>query len=287
MTSSMTYTSLVAEIQSYLNRNNATLVAQIPSFIAMAEIRCAREVKNLGFRNVVTATLQAGQSVYLKPARWLETVSINIGTATKYATVSRESAAGLRTITLDKAHNISVGDPIHVFGMAVASYNGSFTVSAITQYSVSYTTGSLTESETADTGGTVTGALETRTPLYPRSYEYCNSYWEDRTETDQPKFYADYQYQNFLIVPTPDIDYPFELVYFQRLEPLSETNPTNWLTDYARDLLLYACLLETAPYLKDDPRISTWKDYYLQAAAALNNENKGRVNDASIQREET
>lgn len=282
----MTYTSLISDIEDYLDRSNTALVAQIPNFISLAEIRCAREVKNLGFRNVVTGVMVAANAVYTKPNRWLETTSINVGTATQYETVSRSSSSGLRTIILSKPHNIVAGDAINVFGMSSSTYNGSFTVTAVSQLSISYITGSLTEAVTADTGGIITGALESRKPLFPRSYEYCNEYWEDRTQTEEPKFYADYNYQNWLIVPTPKISYPYEIVYFERPEPLSAINQTNWLTDYARDLLLYACLLETAPYLKNDTRIETWKNYYLQSAAALNNENKGRVNDASIKREE-
>jgi len=90
MTSSMTYTSLVADLHDYLDRSNTALIAQIPSFISLGEIRCAREVKNLGIRNIVTSTMTAAQGVYLKPNRWLETISINFGTATQYTTVSRK-----------------------------------------------------------------------------------------------------------------------------------------------------------------------------------------------------
>ena len=39
--------------------------------------------------------------------------------------------------------------------------------------------------------GTGTGLTE-RTPLFPRSYEFCRSYWPDEAQTEQPEFYADY-----------------------------------------------------------------------------------------------
>jgi hypothetical protein len=76
------------------------------------------------------------------------------------------------------------------------------------------------------------------------------------------------------------------VVYFQQPIYLSESNQTNWFTEQARDLLLYACLLETAPYLKNDSRIPTWKDYYTQSVAAIKRENSERINDGSIKRQE-
>ncbi len=56
---------------------------------------------------------------------------------------------------------------------------------------------------------------------------------------------------------------------------------------YARDLLLYSALLESAPYLKNDQRVQVWQDRYDKAAAAFKTQNVERVNDASLVRIET
>lgn len=83
----MTFTSLKEDLQRYLERG-ATLatdprfVEQLPRLINLAEKRIARELKVQGLINPVTTTMTAGQSVYAKPDRWRETVSINIGTGT-------------------------------------------------------------------------------------------------------------------------------------------------------------------------------------------------------------
>lgn len=286
MTSALTYDSLVSDLQSYLDRDDAELQAQIPNFITLGEIRCSREVKNLGTKTSVVAAFQPGLAVYQKPARWLETCSINYGTGTAYTTLSRQAASGTRTLILSAAHSFTIGSSISVFNVGGTSYNGDFTVTAVTQFSVTYVTGAVTESVVVDGGGTVTAPLNIRTQLLPRSYEYSTTYWPDRTQVGTPRFYADYNYGNFLIVPTPQIGSPFEITFFQRPDPLSTTNQTNWYTQYARDLLLYACLIETASYLKDDQRIATWKDYYTQAANSIKMENKERVNDATIKRDE-
>jgi hypothetical protein len=126
----------------------------------------------------------------------------------------------------------------------------------------------------------------TRTTLLPRGYEYCRSFWPDPTQaSSQVKYYSDYNYNYWLVAPTPDSSYPFEVMYYSTLKPIDDTTQTNWLTQYAPDLLLYACLLETAPFLKDDERIPVWQQMYDRALASLNGEAKERIEDGASSRE--
>ena len=282
MTTVMTYDSLVADISDYLDRDNAKLLAQIPNFISLAELRCAREVKNLGFKVAAVGLFAPGQYDYLKPNRWLQTVSMNFGTATGYATVSRQRTSNTVTLTLATPHEFAVGDAISVYNVGGTGYNGNWQVTSVALLTVSYVAAGSDEAIIADTTGIASFPLENRTAILPRSIEYCNEYWPDRTQTGTPKFYADYDYTNWLVIPTPQIAYPFEILYYQQPEPLSDTNQTNWLTMYARDLLLYASLLETAPYLKNDARIAMWQERYDRSAGAISGQNRSRVNDASI-----
>ena len=133
--------------------------------------------------------------------------------------------------------------------------------------------------------GTGTGNA-TRTPLFPRSYEYIRNYWPDESQTSQPKFYADYNYNNWLIGPTPDQAYPFEILYYELPALLSTTNQTNWLTEYAPQLILYGALLEATPFLKNDERIEVWKSFYQDALQAINSEDLSRIVDRSTARTE-
>jgi hypothetical protein len=126
--------------------------------------------------------------------------------------------------------------------------------------------------------GTGTPA-NTRNQLYLRKYEYLRQYWPDSTLTGTPKYYSDYGYNNFLIAPTPDSAYPFEYCYLQLPEPITSTNQTNWLTNYAPDVLLYACLLEAVPFLKNDERIPVWEKYYDRALSSLEAQNEMRLED--------
>jgi hypothetical protein len=122
--------------------------------------------------------------------------------------------------------------------------------------------------------------------LFPRSYEYVRSYWPNRSDTDVPLFYAEYDYNNWIIAPTPDQAYPFEVLVYQLLPLLDETNQTNWLTDYAPQVLLYASLLEATPFLKNDERIPVWQQMYDRSAQALNGEDLSKILDRSARRTE-
>jgi hypothetical protein len=132
-----------------------------------------------------------------------------------------------------------------------------------------------------------TGATNSiRTQLFPRSYEYIRNYWPDESQTDQPKFYADYNYNNWLIGPTPDQAYPAEILYYELPALLSDSNQTNWLTDYAPQLILYGSLLEATPFLKNDERIPVWKDFYQESLQAINGEDLSRIVDRTTARTE-
>jgi hypothetical protein len=122
--------------------------------------------------------------------------------------------------------------------------------------------------------------------LFPRSYEYVRSYWPNRDQTDVPLFYAEYDYSNWIVAPTPDQAYPFEVLVYQLLPLLDETNQTNWLTDYAPQVLLYASLLEATPFLKNDERIPVWQQMYDRSAQALNGEDLSKILDRSARRTE-
>ena len=216
MATTMTFTTLQQDVRRYLERGatlaeDAIVYEQIPRLINLAERRIARELKIQGFINVVTDTLIPGQSVYQKPDRWRDTVSINIGTGA--------------------SHNV-------------------------------------------------------RKFLFTRDYEYLRSYWPNESLTEEPVFYADYNYTNWLILPPPDEAYPFEVLYYELPVLLDDANQTNWLTDYAPQVLLYASLLEATPFLKNDDRIPVWQQMYDRSAAMLNGEDLAKILDRSAVRKE-
>lgn len=123
-------------------------------------------------------------------------------------------------------------------------------------------------------------------PIFARAYEYCRNYWPDEAETAAPEFYADYDYQHWLITPTPAAADTLEILYYEQPALLGEDFQSNWLTEYAPDLLLYAALLEATPFLKSDERIQTWQALYDRAAQAISGEDLKRIMDRSANRSE-
>lgn len=216
MATTMTFTNLKTDLQRYLERGasqaaDEDVFLQLPRLINNAERRIARELKVQGFINVVTTTFVSGTSVYAKPDRWRDTISINIGTG---------------------------------------------------------------------------ASNENRKNLFSRSYEYLRMYWPDATATDEPIYYADYNATHWLIAPTPDATYPVEVNYYQIPELLDDTTQTNWITEQAPQLLLYASLLEAAPFLGNDERIAVWQSMYDRAAATLQGEDLAKILDRAAVRKE-
>lgn len=123
-------------------------------------------------------------------------------------------------------------------------------------------------------------------PIFARSYEYCRGYWPDEAQTAAPEFYCDYDYQHWLIVPTPSAADTLQVLYYEQPRFIDEDNQTNWLTDYAPDALLYATLLEATPFLKNDERVATWQAMYDRAAQALGGEDLKRILDRNAARSE-
>jgi hypothetical protein len=123
-------------------------------------------------------------------------------------------------------------------------------------------------------------------PIFARSYEYIRNYWPVETQTGTPAYYADYDFQHWIITPTPASAQTLEILYYEQPRFLGDDFQTNWLTVYAPDVLLYATLLEATPFLKSDERIQTWQGMYDRAAQALNGEDLKRIMDRSANRSE-
>jgi len=198
----LTYDSLITTIEQYLERNDAAVVNQIPTFITLCEFEIAQQIKTLGQQQVVESTMSINNAVLQKPARWRKTVSF------------------------------TAIDP--------------------------------------DTGA--------RTPVYLRRYEYLRSYAPEGSDTSLPLYYADYDYEHWLVAPTPNKAYNFEVLYYERLQPLSSDNQTNWLTQNAPNAMIFGTLLQAMPFLKNDQR-TIFQQKYSEAMAVLKAEDQLRIGD--------
>lgn len=79
----------------------------------------------------------------------------------------------------------------------------------------------------------------------------------------KPIFYSQIG-QQFQVIPAPDSGsaYTGELTYYAKIPALSAGNTSNWLLVDSPDIYLYGALLQSAPYLQDDQRLSIWAAIY-------------------------
>jgi len=118
-----------------------------------------------------------------------------------------------------------------------------------------------------------------RQPVLLRKYEYLREYWPNATDTGIPAYFADYDYTHWLVAPTPALGYTFEVLYYERIQPLDSSNQTNWFTIYAPQALLYGSLLQAMPFLKNDERMAMWQQNYDLIMRTLTAEDKLRLAD--------
>ena len=124
-----------------------------------------------------------------------------------------------------------------------------------------------------------------RTPLYPRSLEYCRRYWpDDSVTTATPVYYADYDLQHWLVAGTPNATFPLEVNCYMQPVLLDDANQNNFFTEYVPNLLLYGTLVEASGFLKNDPRIATWKQLWTDELNSLSSQDMQRILDRAAER---
>ena len=83
----------------------------------------------------------------------------------------------------------------------------------------------------------------------------------------------------------PAVAGSLEVLFYQMPRLLDDENETNWLTEFAPNILLYGALLEATPYVKNDERVPLWQATYDRAAQALSGEDMKKVMDRSAMRD--
>lgn len=114
-----------------------------------------------------------------------------------------------------------------------------------------------------------------------RGLEYCQRYSINSTITGLPVYYGDYDFNSFLISPTPDANYPFQLVYHELLEPLDAVTQQNWITERVPHLLLTACLREAFIFFQSEDRAGFYINDYNECIKSIKNQDNLRLLDRS------
>lgn len=123
-----------------------------------------------------------------------------------------------------------------------------------------------------------TDASGNKNPLLLRKYEYLINYSQSNSITGAPLYYSDTSWDWWYMSPTPDQAYSFEVLYYERIQPLSSANQTNWLTQNAPNAMLYGTLLQAMPFLKNDQR-QIFQQKYMEAIKSLRDEDISRIPD--------
>lgn len=108
--------------------------------------------------------------------------------------------------------------------------------------------------------------------MLSKDYSYIREVYGEAGTQGIPRFYAVYNDANFIIGPTPDIDYPVELNYFFEPPSITDGDETNttWLSINAENALLYGSLIQGYTYLKGDQDVAKqYMEQYQMAMAAL------------------
>lgn len=87
-----------------------------------------------------------------------------------------------------------------------------------------------------------------------KDVNFVQAFNPDVSDTGAPRFYAQFDLDNFIVAPTPNSNYAVELHYFYRPASLTAgaDSGTTWLSENAELSLLYGALVEAYIYMKGE-----------------------------------
>jgi hypothetical protein len=142
-----------------------------------------------------------------------------------------------------------------------------------------------------------TPSAGTRIQFDAASLDTIDSIWQQESVTVNPtsnyadsmgRYWAMRDNQTMVVAPTPDSTYAAEITGLFQPAPISATNPTTYVSLTYPDLLLAACMITVAGYLRDygqqadDPKLAqSWQQQYdMRKANAMTQEQRLRSQGA-------
>ena len=110
--------------------------------------------------------------------------------------------------------------------------------------------------------------------------DYIYRMYPTRSSESKPRYIAQ-EGGNFIFGPYPDSAYTIAGTYYKRLPALSDSNTTNWFTDNAPDVLLFACLVESVAFTGDQESLAVWETKYTRARDMINKEERNERRSGS------
>lgn len=107
-----------------------------------------------------------------------------------------------------------------------------------------------------------------------KDLDFVQTYNPDSTTTGQPKYYAQFDVDNFIIAPTPDDNYVVDIHYLYRPASLTAgaDSGTSWLSENAELALLYGALVEAYTFMKGEPDLlGLYNQRFMEGMVRLKN----------------
>jgi hypothetical protein len=107
-----------------------------------------------------------------------------------------------------------------------------------------------------------------------KNLDFVQTYNPDASVTGVPKYYAQFDYENFILAPTPDAGYVVDIHYLYRPASLTAGSDagTTWLSENAEITLLYGSLIEAYTYMKGEPDLlNVYNTRFAESLARMKN----------------
>jgi hypothetical protein len=288
---SFTYAELKTAIQDFTENNEPSFVRNIPLFIRQAEERILKNVQLNLFRRNASASLAENNPYLMVPLDFLAPYSLSTtgiqfpktGSAYNIQTSFGSASVGVATPAGTQL-NVDVFGTGRILGDVTDSGDDQVTLNdtnAITNYLVYKVEGgsrnsNLTDAQITYIEGTLLPYMATNSVTYDTLYDasidpgthyldfkdvsFIREYSDQDTGVSlkgSPKYYAQFDYNNFILAPTPNNPLTAQLSYFYRPNSLTDgsDNGTTWLSENAEMALLYGSLIEAGVYMKEEPDI--------------------------------
>ena len=119
---------------------------------------------------------------------------------------------------------------------------------------------------------------------------FIRDYTPNASTTGQPKYYGEFDNDTFILAPTPDDNYSFELHYFYRPTSLTAgaSDGTTYLSTNMPNVMLAGSLLQAAIFMKlNATELGTYKQNYEQDIMQLKSWAEGKTTKEEMRYDKT
>lgn len=123
--------------------------------------------------------------------------------------------------------------------------------------------------------------------LLQKDVNYLQEFHPNASTTGVPRYYAVFDYQNFIVAPTPNATFTAELHYYYRPNSLSagSDSGTTWLSENAPNAMLYGSLVEAYTFMKGDKELmDLYNGRFIEAIGRLKDLGEARENADAYRR---